>query len=279
MKSLQDKRALITGSAQGIGLSIAHAFAAAGAEIILTDIDDEKLDGALSGLTGSRAKCHAYHLDVTDDGDIATTRDRLHDDVGPIDLLVNNAGVVFGGAFLEVPLDQHRQTLRVATEGMVAVTLAFLPDLIAARDSHLVNMSSASGLVGLPWGSTYAAGKWATLGFSESLRLELERTGAKHVGVTVVCPSYVDTGMFAGVVPPRMTRFLTAEKLAAKILRAVLRGKPYVFEPWLIKITPFLTGVLPRPLRDSLSDLFGATTGMKSWQGRGDEKGPRGLRA
>ena len=279
MKSLQNKRALVTGGAQGIGLSIVRAFAAAGAEIVLTDINAETLDKARRVLTAAGAKCHTYILDVTDDGDIAATRDRLHEEVGPIDLLVNNAGVVFGGAFLEVPLEQHKQTLRVATEGTVAVTHAFLPDLIAARESHLVNMSSASGLVGLPWASTYAASKWATLGFSESLRLELERTGNKHVGVTVVCPSYVATGMFEGVEPPLLTRFLTAEKISAKITKAVLKGKPYVLEPWLIKITPFLKGVLPRPVRDLLSDLFGATTGMKSWQGRGDEKGRRGLGA
>lgn len=271
MKSLQNKRALITGGARGIGLSIARAFAAAGAEIVLTDIDEEKLDETRSSLTAAGAECHAYVLDVTDDSAIAAARDRLHEEVGRIDLLVNNAGVVYGGAFLEVPLERHLQTFRVNTEGLVAMTHAFLPDLIAAQESHLVNMSSASGLVGLPWGTTYAASKWAAFGFSESLRLELERTGNDHVGVTVVCPSYASTGMFAGVKPPRLTTFLTPEKLAAKIKRAVLAGSPYVLEPWLIKITPFLKGVLPRPARDLLSDLFGATTGMRSWTGRGEE--------
>ena len=268
MKSLQDKRALITGGAQGIGLSIARALAADGAEIVLTDINAETLDKARGILTAAGAKCHTYILDVTDKESIAATRDRLHEEVGPIDLLVNNAGVVHGGAFLEVPLEQHLQTLRVNAEGLVAVTHAFLPDLIASQDSHLINMSSASGLVGLPWGSTYAASKWAVFGFSESLRLELERTGHGHVGVTVVCPSYVSTGMFAGVKTPRLTTFLTPAKLAAKIKRAVLRRQPYVLEPWLIKITPFLKGVLPRPARDLLSDLFAGTTGMKTWKGR-----------
>jgi short-subunit dehydrogenase len=270
MKSLQNKRALITGGAQGIGLSIARALAAAGAEIVLTDINEESLDQARSSLTAAGAECHTYILDVTDDSAITATRDRLHEEIGRIHLLVNNAGVVHGGAFLEVPLERHLRTFKVNTEGLVSVTHAFLPDLIAAAESHLVNMSSASGLVGLPWGSTYAASKWATFGFSESLRLELERTGNKHVGVTAVCPSYVSTGMFEGVKTPRLTTFLTPEKLATKITKAVLAGKPYVLEPWLIKITPFLKGVLPRPVRDGLSDLFGATTGMRSWKGRGE---------
>lgn len=272
MKSLQNKRALITGGAQGIGLSIALAFAKAGAEIVLTDIDEEKLDQARSRLTEAGSRSHAYILDVTDRESIAAARDRLHGEIGPIDLLVNNAGVVFGGSFLEVPLERHLQTLRINAEGPVAVTHAFLPDLIAAREAHLVNMSSASGLVGLPWGSTYAASKWATFGFSESLRLELERTGNQHVGVTVVCPTYVSTGMFEGVKPVRLTRWLNPERLAAKITQAVLKNNPYVLEPWLIKITPFLKGVLPRPVRDLLSDLFGATTGMRSWEGRREKR-------
>jgi len=272
MRSLQNKRALITGGAQGIGLSIARALAAAGAEIVLTDINAETLDKARGSLTAAGAKCHTYILDVTDRESIAATRDRLHEEVGRVDLLVNNAGVVHGGAFLEVPVERHLQTLEVNTEGLVSVTHAFLPDLIASEDSHLVNMSSASGLVGLPWGSTYAASKWAAFGFSESLRLELERTGNKHVGVTVVCPSYVSTGMFEGVKTPRLTTFLTPEKLSAKVKKAVLRRQPYVLEPWLIKITPFLKGVLPRPARDVLSDLFGATTGMRTWEGRGEKR-------
>jgi short-subunit dehydrogenase len=279
MKSLQNKRALITGGAQGIGLSIARSLAAAGAEIVLTDIDEDSLGEARSSLTKAGAECHTYNLDVTDNRSIAATRERLHQEVGRIDLLVNNAGVVHGGAFAEVPLERHLQTLNVNTEGVVAVTHFFLPDLIAAPESHLVNMSSASGLVGLPWGSTYAASKWAVFGFSESLRLELGRSGNGHVGVTVVGPSYVSTGMFDGVKPPRLTRFLTPERLAAKITQAVLAGRPYVLEPWLIKITPFLKGVLPRPVRDLLSDWFGATTGMRTWEGRGDEKGSRGLGA
>lgn len=268
MKSLQDKRVLITGGARGIGLSMARAFAGAGAEIVLTDLHRDALTEACSSLAEAGADCRSYLLDVTDIESIALARDQIHDEGGPIDLLVNNAGVVHGGIFLEVQLEQHLQTLRINTEGQVAVTHTFLPDLIAAPESHLVNMSSASGLVGLPWGTTYAASKWAVFGFSESLRLELERTGYEHVGVTVVCPSYVTTGMFAGVKTPRLTRFLSPEKLAAKITKAVLADKPYVLEPWLIKIAPFLKGVLPRPARDRLSDLFGATTGMRSWKGR-----------
>ncbi|MGB6000793.1 MAG: SDR family NAD(P)-dependent oxidoreductase, partial [Thermoanaerobaculia bacterium] len=113
MKSLQNKRALITGGARGIGLSIARAFAAAGAEIVLTDIDEEKLDETRSSLTAAGAECHAYVLDVTDDSAIAAARDRLHEEVGRIDLLVNNAGISSGGECARMSLDDWRFVLQV----------------------------------------------------------------------------------------------------------------------------------------------------------------------
>ena len=103
----------------------------------------------------------------------------MHRDGGPIDVLVNNAGLVFGGAFLDVPLERHLTTYRVNTLGLVAMTHAFLPDLMAGRDGHVVNVASASGFIGLPFGATYASSKWAVLGFSELL----ERA---HAGEEVV---------------------------------------------------------------------------------------------
>ena len=86
--------------------------------------------------------------------------------------------------------------------------------------------------------------------------------------VTSVCPSYVDTGMFAGVKPPKLTRFLTPDKVADHVLSAVRHNRAFVLEPWLIKVTPFLVNTLPQPVADLVSDAFGATTGMKSWHGR-----------
>ena len=133
-----------------------------------------------------------------------------------MDVLVNNAGIVHGGPFLDVPVERHLATYRVNVLGLVAVTHAFLPDLIASADSHLVNIASASGYIGLPHGSTYASSKWAVIGFSESLLLELELHGHRHVHVTTVCPSYVTTGLFDGARAARTTSLLSPERLAAQ---------------------------------------------------------------
>jgi len=269
MHSLKFKRVLITGAARGIGKAIATRFAAEGAELVLTDLDGDAAEATCSELGERGVRCRAYALDVTDDAAILAVRDRIHAEAGTIDVLVNNAGVVFGGAFLDVPMERHRLTYRVNTEGLVAMTHAFLPDLIGSPRGHLVNIASASGFVGLPKGSTYASSKWAVIGFSESIRLELKTLGHKNVDVTSVCPLYVDTGMFEGARPPRTTRMLTAEKLAGKVVEAVQHRKVWVLEPWLAKITPVLKNCLPTWASDALTDLFGGSTSMNGWKGHG----------
>lgn len=267
--SLKMKRVLITGAARGLGLAMARRFAAAGAELVLTDLDEAQLAAAASSIEESGGRCRSYRLNVTDEAEILAVRSRLHDDLGQIDVLVNNAGVVFGGPFLEVPLARHRTTLRVNVEGMVAMTHAFLPDLLASPRGHLVTIASASGFLGLPNGTTYAASKWAAIGFAESVRAELRHSGRKDVGVTIVCPTYISTGMFDGAAPPKTARMLDPDELAEKIVDAVRRGKVWVLEPWIVKVTPLLKATLPQPLSDVVSDAFGANSSMDRWRGRG----------
>ncbi len=263
------KRVLVTGAARGLGRAIAERFAEAGAELVLTDLDEAELEATREEMAAGGARCRAYRLDVTDADGILEVRDALHDDAGAIDILVNNAGVVFGGPFLEVPLERHALTYRVNVEGVVAVTHAFLPDVIAAPRGHLVFIASASGFVGLPGGSSYASSKWAAIGFAESIRAELRHLGHAQVGVTTVCPTFVDTGMFAGAAPPKTTTMLDPALLAGKIVEAVERRRVWVREPWIAKITPLLKHGLPTPVADFLSDALGASASMDHWQGRG----------
>jgi short-subunit dehydrogenase len=267
MKTFAGKKVLITGGARGVGLALGRAFGAESAVVLLADLDPEGLEQAVSDLESQGVVCRGYRLDVTDPEAIEAVRARIHEDIGAIDVLVNNAGVVFGGPFLDVPLERHLKTYRVNVDGVVAMTHAFLQDVLLAREGHLVNVASASGFVGLPYGSTYASSKWAVIGFSESIRLELKKGGHDHVGVTTVCPLYVDTGMFEGAEPPMLTRFLTPEELAHKVLKAVKEDEPFVLEPWLAKLMPALSHALPKRLSDLLSDVFGGTTSMRGWKG------------
>jgi short-subunit dehydrogenase len=268
VKTLAGKRALVTGGASGIGKAIATRLAAAGAELLLVDLNEALLAETANELRSKGVTVRTYALDLTNTSRLLGLREEIHKSGGPIDVLVNNAGVVFGGAFLDVPLERHMTTYRVNTEGLVAMTHAFLPDLLARPEGHVVNIASASAFIGLPFGATYASSKWAVLGFSESLLLELQHLGHRHVHVTAVCPSYVATGLFDGARAPFMTRLMTADRVADLTVRAVLGNKPYVLAPWLVKVTPLLKAASPFGFFYRVAGWLGVNTSMVQWRGR-----------
>lgn len=268
MRTLHDKRVLITGGASGIGKAIAMRMAAAGAVLELADLDEKALHEAAGELRESGARVRTHVMDVTDAAQIAAVRETIRAGGAALDVVVNNAGLVHGGAFLDVPLERHVDTYRVNVLGLVAVTHAFLPDLVAGGDGHVVNIASASAFIGLPYGATYASSKWAVLGFSESLAVELALEGHRHVHVTAVCPSYVATGLFDGVRPPLGTRLLTAEQVAERTVAAVLANRPRVIFPWLARITPALKGLAPFGLFYRIAGWLRVNTSMFGWRGR-----------
>jgi NAD(P)-dependent dehydrogenase (short-subunit alcohol dehydrogenase family) len=268
MRTLNGKIAVVTGAASGIGRCLGHRFAAAGSRVAIADLDVAGARRVAAEIIAAGGQAHAFELDVTSPASVHALRAVLIERMGPPDVVVNNAGIVHGGAFLDVPLERHVATFRVNVEGLVNVTHALLPDLLARPEAHLVTIASASSFVGLPFGSTYGASKWAALGFAESLRLELQQLGYDHIGLTAVCPSYVGTGMFGGVTPPRLTRILTPERVADLTVKAVLANKAFVLTPWLVRLTPLLHGVLPRPVFEAVAAAFGVNTSMASWRGR-----------
>lgn len=267
MRNLAQKRVLLTGAGHGLGRELALAFASAGAEVVATDVNLAGVEETAAQIRQAGGQASAAALDVTSLEMIREFRERLHAERGPIDVLINNAGIVRGGPFLDVPVEGHLATYRVNTLGMVSMTHAFLPDLISRPEGHLVNIASASGLIALPYATTYASSKWAALGFSESIREELRVLGHRQVRVTAIAPSYIDTGMAAGVKVPALTRMLRAADVAQMTLRAVQRNRELVLTPWLVYITPFTRGVLPPFMFRKLCDWFGITRGMASWHG------------
>ena len=267
MRNFRNRRVLVTGGAQGIGRLMAERFGRLGAAIVLVDNQADKVEQTAAEMRAAGLQATAFVCDVTDDRAILDLKRRVHDDGGPIHVLVNNAGVVFGGAFLETPLERHMLTYAVNVTGLVAVTHAFLGDLVAAEEGHLVTIASASGLVGLPFGSTYASSKWAALGFSESIRLELSQLGHKHVHVTTVCPSYINTGMFHGVKAPSLTRILEPDELADQVIRAVQRNRVFLLTPFMVRAVPLLNALLPQRLVDWLHWTTGTAQSMVAWRG------------
>lgn len=267
MRPLEGKRILVTGAAHGIGQALSRRLASDGCHVLATDLTVASLQTTVQLTRDAGGSGAAFALDVTSSASIGAAREAIHAEGGAVDGIVNNAGVIAGGGFLDLPLEQHLHTFRVNALGLVAVTHAFLPDLIASSAGYLVNIASASGMLGLPWGSSYASSKWAVIGLSESLRLELRELGHRHVQVTTVCPSYADTGMFAGSTLPYFTRLLSADVVADRAVRGMLAGRPFVRTPLMVKTVMPMRGLLPTAAFDLMAKALGATSSMRGWRG------------
>ena len=270
---LAGKRALITGAGHGLGRAIALEFARSGAMVVVADREPDRVAAVVAEVRALGRDAVGYPLDVTVPDQIAAVRTQLRADRGPIDVLVNNAGVVAGGPFLDVPLDRHLGTVAVNLNGVLAVTHTFLPDLLARPAARVVNIASASAVVALPYAAGYAATKWAVLGFSESLREELHLAGHRQVRVSAVCPSYMATGLFDGAKPPLLTRLLTPEAVARAVRRAAERGTEFVLLPRSVRLLYAVAGVLPRRLYLGLCRRLGVSASMTGWRGHGPSTG------
>ncbi len=266
MRNLLEKRVLITGSGHGLGRELAKQFAKSGCEIIITDRDPDRVHESVLTLTKAGHKAFGYAMDVTSVASVQDVHDRIHSERGPIDLLINNAGIVSGGTFENVPLERHRAIIDVNCMGPVTVTHTFLPEMLSRPEAHIVNIASASALLPLPFAATYAASKWAVLGFSESLLEELRLTGHEQVHVTTVCPGYIATGMFSGVKTPFMMPMLTPQKLAERVVRAVQSNNEMLLTPWQVKFLPIIKALLPRPLQRWIGDKLGVLDSMQTWR-------------
>lgn len=268
MKNFARKKILITGGASGIGKLMASNFAQRGAEVVIADINIEEAKKVVSEIKEFGGRAHAFYVDLADLESIKKCKSQVSAAGLAIDILINNAGVVFGGEFEKLPLEKHLLTYRINIDAMVAMTHLFFSDLRKSADANIVNISSASGYVGLPYGTTYASSKWAVIGFSESLRLELMERGINNIHVTTVCPGYISTGMFNGVKAPLILPWLKAETIVRKIILGMEKNSPFVKEPFMVKTVDLLKGILPLRIYVWVSKFLGVSTSMTNWKGR-----------
>lgn len=210
--NLEGRTAVITGAAGGIGRGIARALARRGCHLALADIDGDALMRTASEISGNEApdriRVSQHRLDVADRAAVAALPAQVVAVHGGVDLLVNNAGVAAGGTFLDIAEDDFDWLMGINFQGVVRMTRAFLPLMLASDDARLVNLSSVFGLVAPPGQTAYCASKFAVRGFSASLRHEL---AGGPVGVTVVHPGGVATSITDN---SRLPRALSAEEAA-----------------------------------------------------------------
>lgn len=263
---------LITGAAMGMGKMYAHlAVKDHAAHVVLWDVNGELLEQAGRELGGAGVHIHSYIVDVSDLDAIELAAEKVREEVGSPDIVINNAGIVRGKYFWEH--DQRSDiaaTMAINTLAYMHVTREFLPAMIeGSRPSRIVNVASAAGLLSNPRMSVYASSKWAVVGWSDSLRLELQQAGHQHIAVTTFCPSYIRTGMFEGVRAPLMTPLVDPEAATGRVWQAMKAGTPLLMMPWTVKVSKVLRGILPLRLWDLVADrVFGVYRSMDRFTGR-----------
>ncbi|MBK0422438.1 SDR family NAD(P)-dependent oxidoreductase [Leucobacter sp. CSA2] len=264
---------LITGGARGMGELYARRAVAAGASAIaLWDVDGDRARALAAELDRPATAVRAYVVDLGDREAIREAYARTVAESGAPDVLINNAGIVRGALFWDHDAERDIEAImRVNTLGPMWLTREALPDMMAdrSRPKRILNVASAAGLLANPRMSVYASSKWAMLGWSDSLRLELEREDAGRVRVTTFCPSYISTGMFAGARGPLMTPVMTPRRAVAAAWRGMILGTPIVTKPWTVKLSAALRGVLPVRLWDLIAGkIFHVYSSMDRFTGR-----------
>lgn len=255
MSTFKGKKVLITGGASGIGkLMGGMALDKGAAALVIWDIDQESIEsvvrelGQKSKAQGRAGRVYGMRVDVSNQAMVADRYEQTKREVGEIDILINSAGIITSNkTFDQCTPDEINRTMMVNALAPMYVAQQVLSDMVARDSGHICNIGSAGGMISNPRMSIYAASKWATIGWSDSVRIEL-REMRSRVRVTTIAPYYITTGMFDGV-RSRIFPLLRPENVAARIIRSIERDKPFkMFMPWIPcphHIIRLLQGILP----------------------------------
>jgi NAD(P)-dependent dehydrogenase (short-subunit alcohol dehydrogenase family) len=273
LASLSGRRCFVTGAASGIGRATALAAAREGADLYLTDIDAAGLERVVVEIEGAGGKVgHAQAIDIRDHDAVVALAAEIHAAHGGMDVVMNVAGVSTWGSIDRLEHSDWQQMIEINLVGPISVLECFVPAMIeAGRGGHVVNVSSAAGLFGLPWHGAYSASKFGLRGVSEVLRFDLRRHG---IGVSLVCPGgvrtpLVETVKIVGVDAenPRIRklkarfekRAVSPEHVAKKILEGIAKNRFLVFTSpdirvghWAQRFCPPLYELAMRKMNDVL---------------------------
>lgn len=263
---------LVTGGASGIGRALVLRFAAAGGRVVVLDVDVNGLDTLTAEASELAGEVLTYRCDLSDRAAIAATAAEVIEQVGDVELIVHNAGIVAGAPLNELTDEQIERTFAINTLALFFVTRPFLPAMIRNNRGHIVTIASAGGLAGTAKLTDYCASKFAAVGFDDALRAEFNFL-KYDIATTVVCPFYINTGMFDGV----STRFswlipiLKPDYAVERIAQAIAKRRQRLIMPRFV-YTTWLVRLLPVSLGDRLMTFFGVTQSMERFKGRAGAK-------
>jgi NADP-dependent 3-hydroxy acid dehydrogenase YdfG len=263
---LAGQTAAITGAARGIGKATAQALLRQGMKVAIGDVDFAAARQTASELGASAV---ALPLDVTDRASFTAFLDRAEEQLGPVDVLVNNAGIMQIGRFVDEDDLTTRRMVDINIHGVILGTKLALERMVPRDRGHIVNISSQAGKYGSPGGATYSATKHAVVGLTEAVRGELHLMGA-HIDVSYVMPFVVNTELGSGLGEARGMKSLQPTDVADAIVEALQTGTVDVWVPKSAKRTNALGVLLPRTLSEGMARamkadkvLAGADAGVR----------------
>ncbi|NWX40833.1 RDHE2 dehydrogenase, partial [Steatornis caripensis] len=238
-KNVSSEVVLITGAGSGVGRLLSLKFASLGATVVLWDINQEGLkETSRLARENGAMRVHSYICDCSKRQDIYRVADQVKKEVGDVSILVNNAGIVTGKTFIDSPDSLVEKTMEVNIMAHFWTYKAFLPAMMASNHGHLVSIASLAGLVGISCLSDYCASKFAAIGFAQSIDSEMRNLGKTGIKTTIVCPYFINTGMFDGCRTkwPSLLPILEPEYVAEKIITAVRQDQEILLLPRSLRL-------------------------------------------
>jgi all-trans-retinol dehydrogenase (NAD+) len=266
---LRNARVLITGAASGIGREMAREAADRGAIVVAWDIDSTGLEALAAELQAKGTSVRTDVVDVTDRESIYATASRVNDQLGGVDVLVLNAGIVDKATILDSSDEMLDRVMDVNVNALFWGAKAFVPGMVERGRGHVVTIASITSIVPTPGMATYTVSKHAAYGFGETLRTELH-SQAPGVRSTVVMPFFIATGMFEGagtVKLPFFTQHLEPTQVATAVMDAVEHDRARVILPGIGIIAQVLRA-LPPTLYDAVAQKVGLMSVMSGFTGR-----------
>merc|ERR1719153_1542835 len=231
-KDISGQVVLVTGGGSGIGRLMCQRFARLGANVVTWDINTAGNNETVDLIKKEGHRAFAFTVDMSKKEAIYSAAKETKEEVGPVTILVNNAGIVSGNTVLDTPDAKIIKTFEVNVFAHFWTIKAFLPDMIASKGGHVVNIASLAGHAGTNKLVDYCSSKFAAVGLDEAFRVELAVQGhSEYIKTTVVCPYYISTGMFAGV-QSKLIPILEPEFVADSVISAVLTEKQVLLLPW-----------------------------------------------
>ncbi|KAM6171822.1 uncharacterized protein O8D03_007302 [Erethizon dorsatum] len=270
-KDVAGEIVLITGAGSGLGRLLAMHFARLGATVVLWDINQEA-NMETCRLVKKKGSVHvfAYKCDCSNRQEVYRVADQVREEVGDVTILINNAGIVTGSPFLDIPDHMIEKSFYVNAISHFWTYKAFLPAMIKANHGHLVCISSVAGMSGISGLSDYCASKFAAFGFAESLFFELHCKKENKIKTTIVCPFFFNTGMFEGCTTkyPFLLPIMELEYVAQKVLNAILEEKVYLVLPKFAYVAFVLKQLISTKMMVAFSEYLGADMSMTTFKGR-----------